>query len=143
MSNALVKVNTAVVVNVRWFEFRQNNSGGSFVYDENVGKSVFVQARNAREANDIAERAGVYFDGVDAGWDCSCCGDRWYGLWSDDEGSEDMPQEYLWNVGMVDFALMDTVPDQRSGYSVFHFYDGTRMYGVPQIPEGVKDTRVV
>lgn len=143
MSNALVKVNTAVARNVRWFEFRQNNSGGSFDYTDDVGRSVFIQARSSAEANEIAENKGVYFNGCDAGWDCECCGDRWYKVWSNDDGTEDMPQDYVYPAGKVDFALMDTKPGESARYSVFHFYDGTRMYGVPQIPEGVRDTRVV
>lgn len=40
-----------------WFEYSQNNSGGSFVHDP--------------------QRIGLYFDGVHNGPDCHCCGDRW------------------------------------------------------------------
>ena len=32
----------------------------------------------------LAEDIGLYFDGVEQGMDCSCCGDRWYRAWEDD-----------------------------------------------------------
>lgn len=75
------------------FEYSQNNSGGSYVMPEWTGPEeqggvfrqydwqtedtdVFVMAKDAAEADSLAERfAGVYFDGSD---DCSCCGNRWY-----------------------------------------------------------------
>ena len=66
---------------MKWFEFRQNNSGGSF--DESVGEYVFVQANSAEEANSIAETHGVYFNGCENGSDCECCGDRWDTAWGD------------------------------------------------------------
>lgn len=72
----------------RWFTFDQNNSGGNFVYDEQAGIStkVLIEAHSAAEANRIAQQIGLYFDGDG---DCSCCGDRWYSKWTDDEGDEE------------------------------------------------------
>jgi hypothetical protein len=64
--------------NLRWYEFRQNNSGGSFVMDDEVSIHVFIQAESADAANQKAEKVGIYFDGCEDGSDCSCCGDRWY-----------------------------------------------------------------
>lgn len=63
-----------------WYEYSQNNSGGNHVYDDNLGLSerVFVEADSAKEADEYAESIGIYFDGVDDGIDCDCCGDRWY-----------------------------------------------------------------
>jgi len=65
---------------MRFFEFSQNNSGGRFEIDEakGIGSSVYIEARTANEANEKAERIGIYFDGVDEGRDCECCGDRWF-----------------------------------------------------------------
>ena len=60
-----------------FYEFRQNNSGGSF---SGPAISVIVEADSASEANDIAESKGVYFNGCDDGSDCECCGDRWYSV---------------------------------------------------------------
>lgn len=58
------------------YEYRQNNSGGSF--DKEPGLKVYVEAASSLEANAIAKTCGVYFDGVEKGHDCACCGDRWY-----------------------------------------------------------------
>lgn len=58
-------------VETRWYTYRQNNSGGRF---KGPALFVFVEALNAAHANQIAETAGVYFDGEG---DCQCCGYRW------------------------------------------------------------------
>lgn len=62
-----------------WFEYSQNNSGGSFVHDpqRGIGCRVWVEAADAEEADYKAQRIGLYFDGVHNGPDCHCCGDRW------------------------------------------------------------------
>jgi hypothetical protein len=93
--------------------FRQNNSGGSFVIDAEHGISVevFVEAESAAQANDIAERIGVYFDGAG---DCPCCGDRWYRVMDKyDTVATVGPREHLlrWS------------GDKPMGY--FHRLDGT------------------
>jgi hypothetical protein len=63
--------------NLKWYTFRQNNSGGSFRVDVYVSIYVFIQATSEAEANKFAETVGLYFDGMESGWDCECCGDRW------------------------------------------------------------------
>jgi hypothetical protein len=63
---------------MKFYEFRQNNSGGSFAVDDNVAHSVYIEAEDADRANEIALEKGLYFNGVDTGQDCNCCGDRWY-----------------------------------------------------------------
>jgi len=70
------------------YTYTQNNSGGYFDevewsgHDDRGGVdgfNVWVLALTAVEANALAEAyAGVYFDGVQRGLDCNCCGDRWY-----------------------------------------------------------------
>jgi hypothetical protein len=62
------------------YEFRQNNSGGSFREDKKkgIGLRVFIEAASAEEANKKAQDIGLYFDGCYEGIDCPCCGDRWY-----------------------------------------------------------------
>ena len=64
----------------KFWEFNQNNSGGSFDFDEKAGIThmVIVEARTADEASARAQDIGIYFDGVCGGRDCGCCGDRWY-----------------------------------------------------------------
>lgn len=63
--------------NTKFYEYSQNNSGGSFYVDENVCNQVFIEATNEKHANSIAKEIGIYFDGCAIGIDCSCCGDRW------------------------------------------------------------------
>lgn len=60
-----------------FFRFDQNNTGGFYM---EPAKFLFVEADNDLEAESIALEHGVYFDGVDKGIDCECCGDRWYGV---------------------------------------------------------------
>ena len=63
-----------------WFEFVQNNSGGSFDIDprSGLGPCVWIEAIDYADANDRAEALGIYFDGCEVERDCDCCGDRWY-----------------------------------------------------------------
>lgn len=60
-----------------WYLFDQNNSGGSFEGNDDLSEIVFIQARSPNQANRIAEQKGIYFDGVERGLDCECCGNRW------------------------------------------------------------------
>lgn len=64
-----------------FYLYHQNNSGGSF-----GGPAIYVvvEADTPQEANTIAEANGVYFNGVNNGRDCECCGDRWYSMWEGD-----------------------------------------------------------
>jgi len=84
-----------------YFEFHQNNSGGSFIIDDEkgLGPRVWIEAESALIANAIAEDKGIYFDGVAEGIDCACCGDRWHREW-DDEGKalpEVSSYSYSWD----------------------------------------------
>lgn len=58
----------------KWYEFYQNNSGGSFTPP---GRTVWIEAVSTIHANERALDIGIYFDGVNNGVDCDCCGDRW------------------------------------------------------------------
>ena len=74
---------------LKWWHYRQNNSGGNFYGP----KHVVVQAVNGNMADATAENfAGVYFNGCVTGQDCDCCGDRWSPS-CDSEGTEE-PQVY-------------------------------------------------
>lgn len=63
---------------MKWYQYDQNNSGGWHACDDKVCHRVFIEAYSEKEANSKAEELGIYFDGVDAGRDCGCCGDRWH-----------------------------------------------------------------
>lgn len=69
---------------MKFFEFSQNNTGGSFDVDDKLTHRVLIEADTAEEATAKAEELGMYWDGVENGMDCECCGDRWYRPWSDD-----------------------------------------------------------
>lgn len=60
-----------------FYELTQNNSGGYFIVDEKVCHRLFIEATSEEEAIRKAESLGCYWDGVENGNDCSCCGDRW------------------------------------------------------------------
>ena len=63
-----------------FYTYSQNNSGGSFI---GPALYVVVEADNSEEADSIAEKNGLYFDGCEKGADCDCCGDRWRRAWVD------------------------------------------------------------
>ena len=103
--------------NTYWYEFKQNNSGGSFVVDDKVCHRIYIEAEDFREAVIIAESLGCYWNGVEKGIDCPCCGSRW-SKWDnqpidfDDNNSKSiaeyaqkMTNEYGW-----------TYPDERIYY---------------------------
>ncbi|MBB3004412.1 hypothetical protein FHX57_006794 [Paraburkholderia tropica] len=100
-----------VTVNLKWFRFGQNNSGGYFVEDENVCEDVYVQARSAEEA--IA-KAETFCDNSDS---CPCCGDRW-SFWVDDSDGTDEPMRYGEPVRTLTKGLYSTK-------AKLHHFDGT------------------
>jgi len=69
-----------------FYTFSQNNSGGSFDFNEEAGIThyVIVEADNSDQASARAQDIGLYFNGCDEGIDCHCCGDRWSEPWKDD-----------------------------------------------------------
>lgn len=63
---------------MNWYMFDQNNSGGSFIVNDNVCHRLFIEAVSFGDAIEKAEELGCYWNGVAEGRDCPCCGDRWY-----------------------------------------------------------------
>lgn len=96
----------------KWFNFRQNNSGGIF---RDPAINVWVEARDAEEANKRAASIGLYFDGDG---DCSCCGNRWHEQWSDDRGEDACPAVLSPNRSEDGYSTEDALPRAvRFGYS--------------------------
>jgi len=64
---------------VPYYVFNQSPQGDwqPVLQHDAITFAVNVQADNAEQANRIAEKIGVYFDGVKNEIDCPCCGDRW------------------------------------------------------------------
>lgn len=63
---------------MNFYEYDQNNSGGSFIENDKLCHRVIIEAESEKEADEIAKNIGIYFNGVAKGYDCECCGDRWY-----------------------------------------------------------------
>lgn len=102
-----------------FFTYNQNNSGGQFVYDPDLGLSHFViiEADNEEHANALAEIKGIYFDGCDKDLDCSCCGDRWYKAWHNDG----KPEPMIYDQPVLKATLIKWI----DGYEVFvHYANG-------------------
>ena len=57
--------------------FSQNNSYGRFEVDDKVCHKLYIEAETFDEAVEKAEELGCYWDRVEKGIDCHCCGDRW------------------------------------------------------------------
>lgn len=98
---------------MKFYLFRQNNSGGWFVIDDTkgIGPCVWIEAASAEAANIAAERIGLYFDGSNRGKDYPWY-DRWYPTWEPDgyDRSDIILSDY-------DFYWHDTV--------YLHHADGT------------------
>lgn len=80
----------------KFFEYGQNNSGGSFDIDDGrgIGVKVWIEAFSADDADRRAEAIGIYFDGCSKGMDCDCCGDRWSTTWGDGEAAPTINNDY-------------------------------------------------
>lgn len=48
------------------------------VVNDRVSDYVLIQACDGAHADERAEQIGIYFNGVESGNDCDCCGDRWF-----------------------------------------------------------------
>lgn len=115
----------------KFYEYRQNNSGGTFHLDKKSGLSVLVifEADSAVEANHRAEDAGIYFDGLDTGRDCYCCGTRWDPLVDNEFGSDEpsmyrTPLSNKEEVGKFsDYTLRSLYP---TPFGYIHYADGTK-----------------
>lgn len=96
---------------MKWFYFDQNNSGGYFIQNDQVGHGFFVQAETAREADTKAEK--IVEDYSDY---CECCGERWY-INSRDEKGYDAPEIY-------GTPLSEMAKDFGQERYVLHYADG-------------------
>lgn len=71
-----------------FYHYSQKNSFGTFDKnaEDGIGTDVIIEAYSAQDANKRAKKIGIYFNGVNKGIDCPCCGDRWYKAY-DGEGT--------------------------------------------------------
>jgi len=107
-----------------FYTFNQNNTGGSFVDNDEVCHFVIVGADSAEQANRRAETFGLYFDGYG---DCDCCGNRWYEQWADTDGTAEPqiydkpPQEYqcMWTSEGEVYCRVYHLDGLKQEYRVF------------------------
>ena len=102
-----------------FYHYSQKNSFGVFdrYSDKGIGTDVIIEAYSAHDANKKGKKIGIYFDGVEKGIDCPCCGDRWYEAYDD-------------NKGTINPTIYNKALDEiESGYSreevYIHYLDGS------------------
>ena len=98
-----------------FYSYYQNNTGGSFVGPQ----CVIIEAEAAEDANILSSKAGVYFDGVLNGIDCSCCGDRWYRTY--DYIGDNVPSFYNEPISEATSGFPWTKPT-----GIIYYLDGTK-----------------
>lgn len=111
-----MNANDLSVCKLKWFTFHQNNSGGRFIVNDDVDFNVIIQANDAAEANELAQRIGIYFNGVDDEYDCECCGDRW-SVTSDVDG-KDEPEIYGERVSWLPDSVLKGKVNSKCGLFV-------------------------
>lgn len=104
-----------------FFHYRQNNSGGQVVRDNDVDTHVIIEASDALGASLRARDIGIYFDGVYSGLDCDCCGDRW----ARQLDGTPTPQIYGETIDLIRLER----PRRDYQNMVIYFADGSRLYG--------------
>ena len=88
-----------------YYNYRQNNSGGSFI---DPAISVVIKADSPEQADAIALTKGIYFD-PEFEIDCDCCGNRWssaveWGVSTSDEIPVPSDWELAWAISEGVFA---------------------------------------
>lgn len=141
---------------MKYYEFTQNNSGGSVVYDAQLTHRLFIEARSETKATEKAIRMGVYFEGTEDETDCSCCGDRWskpdemefpyrYGTFDKDK-AEEMAEKYGADFGKTEFKFLGThEPDPDKYDVVFRNVESYAQYLADRysmLKEGTPDARI-
>lgn len=101
-----------------FYTFTQNNSGGSFILDEEDGitHNVIVEANSKKQAISIAEGIGLYFDGEG---DCECCGTRW-----SDYSPEEAESPSVYGVHPAKSSSYKWMDEGKE--TVVHFLDGRK-----------------
>lgn len=103
-----------------FYTFHQINSGGSFHRNSDVREYVIVEGTDLDDITKRAERIGLYFNGVDTGDDCECCGDRWHEPYGD---MTEVPMIWDTPVDLYEEECTDTAN------VVIYYMNGIRKYG--------------
>lgn len=103
---------------MNWYEFNQNNSGGSFVVNDKLCHRLFIETETFSEAVLKAEELGCYWNGVAEGRDCPCCGDRW-SKWGDDPVELEKFNTEGYSVGVFDGIYSNAEAEWNKRYGNF------------------------
>jgi hypothetical protein len=124
---------------LNFYEFSQNDSGGSFVTDDKLCHRLFIEAESEDAATKIAEDLGCYWNGVEEGYDCECCGDRWDSGYMIDlkESNNEWEIDEFIKKGNEESAL-STVLERYQGYEWVKEPSLTEKYGSPYVTGKVK-----
>lgn len=105
----------------KYYRFIQNNSGGFFINDDDKGicEYVIIEAESGDDANERAEKIGLYFDGASYGKDCDCCSDRWYRAY--DKEGKDTPM-------LDNDSIYDVIANEYRKGAYIHYIDKPMEY---------------
>lgn len=100
----------------KFYTYYQNNSGGHYIENSKKGLDtiVIIEALDSDHANMLAERIGIYFDGVEHDQDCPCCGDRWHR--AEENDGTDSPEIYGDSINTVTECW-------RGNHAFIHYLD--------------------
>jgi hypothetical protein len=133
---------------LKFYEISQNNTGGSWVTDDKLCHRLYIEANSSTEADEIAEGLGCYWNGVDEGQDCPCCGDRWYGSHAVDitsmtkEKDSSYPVELWVDRKTTQEEALASLKERYSGFEWIKAPSLDEKYGSPII-EGVVKLRSI
>lgn len=96
---------------LKWWGFKQNNSGGYFIQNGAVDELVFIQARSFAEAMNISNK--IFEDNSDY---CECCGPRW-SISDEKEGSLE-PE--MFGEPLESFKFYS-----KNGAAILHYHNGS------------------
>jgi hypothetical protein len=113
-----------------FYTYYQNNSFGQMMLSEPEGLThyVIIEADSAEEADARAEASDInmYFDGVEKGLDCPCCGDRWSRQYGD--GTE---EPRIYGKPATDYSTSWSAYMPKGKEICIHYADGrVEWYGV-------------
>lgn len=105
-----------------FYTYVQNNSRGSLhTRTGAISVYVIVEADSFEEADARARDIGLYFDGVESGEDCSCCGNRWHSV----EWGEANETPMVYGRPVDEPMPEDTIKWVEGAQGYIHFKDGT------------------
>lgn len=109
-------------IDTKYYTYAQNNSGGYYIMNEDVGESIIVEAPNSHMANLIAEEIIQDYTSF-----CECCGERWY-IEADDSDGTDEPM--FFNKAVLDVLNItsEEIEDYEGYYSVVYPYNDIIQY---------------